>query len=95
MNVSTGAAVARGQLHHALRLPVPLRVSHAEVAELLLLGAAALLVTHHAYALSVEAREAGDHGGVVAEDPVAVQLEHVVEDALRGSRGSTGARGAG
>ena len=74
------AAEALGQLHQAQRLAVALGARHAEVALHVLLGGAPLLVADHEHRLAVEAGEAGDDRRVLAEAPVAVELDEVGEE---------------
>ena len=71
-----------GELHRAHRLPVPLRIGHAEVAPRALLDVAALLIADQRDRAAAEAPEADDDRRVVAVLPVAVELEPVVEQAL-------------
>ncbi len=61
---------------------VPLRIGHPELAARPLLDVAALLLADEHDGAAVELPEAGDHRAVVAEPPVAVQLEPVVEQPL-------------
>src|SRR5229473_4129038 len=68
-----------GQMHEAQRLAITLGVGHPEVAVQILLGVAALLVPDHHDAHAVEPRPAAHQGGIVAEQPVAVQLDEVRE----------------
>ena len=67
-----------GELHHPHRLAVALRVGHPEVAPDVLLGVGALLLADDDDPPAVEPGEAGDDRGVVAEQPVAVELDEVV-----------------
>jgi len=62
------------QPHEPQRLAVALGARHAEVAQDLLVGVAALLVTHHHDALPVEPRQPAHDGRVVREGAVAVHL---------------------
>ena len=69
-----------GQLHQPERLPVALRVGHAEVALEVFLGVAALLVADHHDRHAGQPGPAADDRGVVHVEPVAVQLDEVGED---------------
>src|SRR2546426_8243398 len=71
-----------GQLHQAQRLAVALGLGHAEVAQDLLLGIAALLVADDHAGRVAEARQAADDRGVVGEGAVAVQLLEMREQHL-------------
>src|ERR1043165_2415440 len=64
-----------GHLHDPHGLAVALGVRHAEVATDVLVGVGALLLTVEHDPPAVDAREARDHRGIVAEPPVAVQLD--------------------
>ena len=79
-----------GELHQAERLAVALGVRHAEVALQVLLRVAAALVADHHHRVAVEPRPAAHDRRVVAEEPVAVQLDEVGEDGAAGSRACTG-----
>ena len=63
-----------GQAHDAHGLAVTIGVGHAETVGNLLLGGAALAVTHEDDALAADVDQAGEHGGVVSHQAVAVQL---------------------
>jgi hypothetical protein len=69
-----------GELHRPHRLAVALGVGHAEVAPDVLVRVGALLLADDDDPSTVEAREPDDHGGVVAEQPVAMELDEVVRD---------------
>src|SRR5690606_15301272 len=56
-----------GQVEHAHGLPVPARMTHAEVARDVLFGVASLLLNDDDDLSAVEYREAGHHGRVVTE----------------------------
>ncbi len=71
-----------GELHEPERLAVPLGVGHAEVARDLLARVTPLLVADDDDAEPLEAREAADDGRVVAVEPVAVELDEVLEEEL-------------
>src|SRR5438034_4292383 len=73
-------------MHEAERLTVAFRVSHAEVPPQVLLGIAAFLMPDHHDAHPVEARPATHHGGIVAEQPVPVQLDEVREQDRKSTR---------
>ena len=75
-------AELRGQLHLVERLAVALGMGAAEEALVALLERAALLVADEHHLEVVEPGEAGADGPVVAERPVAVQLDELVEDQL-------------
>jgi hypothetical protein len=75
-------AEALGELHQAERLAVPLRPRHPEAAQDVLLGGPALLLADHHHRFTVEARQPADQRLVVAEGPVAVQLEPIGEQPL-------------
>ena len=69
---------ALGELHDAHRLAVALGVRHAEVAPDVLVGVGALLLADDDDPPAADARETRDDRRVVAEQPVAVQLEELV-----------------
>ena len=69
---------ALGELHDPHRLAVALRVGHPEVAPDVLVGVGALLLADDHDPPAVEPGEPGDHRRVVAEQPVAVELDEVV-----------------
>src|SRR5437660_461677 len=69
-----------GEPQEAERLAVSLGVGHAEVPRDLLARVTALLVTDDDDPLPVEACEAADDRGVVAVEPVAVELDEVLEE---------------
>src|SRR5207244_9646107 len=71
-----------GELHEPERLAVTLGVGHAEVARDLLARVTPLLVADDDEAEPLEAREAADDGRVVAVEPVAVELDEVLEEEL-------------
>ena len=71
-----------GQLHQAERLAIALGVRHAEVAPQVLARVAAALVADHHHRLALQPRPAGHDRGVLAEQPIAVQLDEVGEDQL-------------
>src|SRR6266699_3836470 len=77
--VHTPGAELLRQMHEAERLTVAFGVSHAEVPPQVLLRVAAFLMPDHHDAHPVEARPATHHGGIVAEQPVPVQLDEVGE----------------
>ena len=95
IRVMTGRVELLGELHQPERLAVALGVRHAEVALQVLLGVAALLVADHHHRLAVEPRPAADDGGVVAVEPVAVQLDEVGEDGAEVVEGVADAGGGG
>ena len=67
-----------GELHDPHRLAVALGVRHPEVAPDVLLGVGALLLADDDDPPAVEPGEPGDDRRVVAEQPVAVELDEVV-----------------
>ena len=75
-----GLAEPLGELHQPQRLAVSLGVRHPEVPVDLLPRVPALLVAHHHDRAPFEAGQAADDGGVVAEEPIAVELDEVVEE---------------
>src|SRR5581483_5852506 len=75
-------AVELGELHHAHRLQVALRIRHPEAPLRALLDVATLLLADERDRTAVEFAEAGDHRAVVRAAAVAVQLEPVVEQPL-------------
>ena len=94
-NVTTGRPAALRELHEAHRLAVALGVRHAEVAPHVLLGVGALLLADHDHAPALDPREARDDRLVVAEQPVAVELDELVGDLgdeLEGPRAAQVAR---
>src|SRR5204862_8326412 len=68
--------------HRVPRLAVALRVRHPEAPARALVDVASLLLTDQDDRAVPELAETGDHRAVVAERPVAVQLEPVVEQPL-------------
>ena len=84
-----------GQLHDPHRLAVALRVRHPEVAPDVLVGVVALLLADDGDTPPVEPGEAGDHRRVVAEQPVAVELDEAVGHRLDELQGPRAARGSG
>src|SRR5688572_29131 len=70
------------ELHRPHRLPIPLRVGHAEVPEAALRDVPSLLVPDECDRATPERAEARDDRVVVHAAAIAVQLEPVVEDAL-------------
>ena len=90
-----GQAELLGLLHQPERLAVPLRPRHPEAAVGVLLGVAPLLVAEHHDRPAVEAGRAADQGRIVGEEAVAVQLDVLLEDRRRCSRGCTAAGGGG
>ncbi len=76
------AVEAIGELEQPARLAVALGARHPEVPHHVLFGVPALLVAHHQHRLPVEPREAGDDRGVLAERPVARELEEVGEQVV-------------
>src|SRR5690242_11912653 len=64
------------------RLAIALRVRHPETAIDTLVDVAPLLLPDEDDRAAAELAEAGDHRTVVAERPVAVQLEPVLEQAV-------------
>src|SRR5437899_2385526 len=69
-----------GELHEAERLAIALGVRHAEVARDLLTRVAPLLVADDDDPLSLEPRQATDDRRVVPVEPVAVELDEVLEE---------------
>ena len=78
------------QLHDPHRLAVALGVRHPEVAPDVLVGVVALLLADDRDPPAVDPGEPGDHRGVVAEEPVAVELDEAVGHRRRRTRGSAG-----
>src|SRR5690606_18008123 len=68
--------------HEPQRLPVSLRMRHAEVAAQVLLHVAALLMAHHHHGPPVEPRPPAYDRFVIAVVAVAVQLDEVGERAI-------------
>src|SRR5437867_12854853 len=66
-----------GELHQAQRLPVAFGMRHPEVPCDLLARLPPLLVPDDHHALVLEAGEAGHDRRIVAEEPIAVELEEV------------------
>src|SRR4030095_2397897 len=77
-----GLAELLGHVHQPQRLAVPLGVRHPEVPGDLLARVAALLMTDDDEPLLLEARETADTRSVVAEEPIAVELDEIVEQEL-------------
>ena len=77
-----GKAVPVGELHHAHRFAVALRVRHAEVPMGALADVAAFLVPDERDGLALETAHTGHERRVVRERAVAVELDEVVEDPL-------------
>ena len=75
-------AVPVRELHHPHRLPVALRIGHAEVPLRALLEVAALLVADEGDRAAAEAADAGYERLVVRPPAVAVQLDEVVQQPL-------------
>src|SRR4051812_20150947 len=71
-----------GQLHQAQRLAVALGLGHAEVAQDLFLGVAALLMADDHAGRALEARQTAHDRGVLRVRAVAVQLFEVGEQCL-------------
>ena len=71
---------ALGELHDPHRLAVALGVRHAEVAADVLLGVGALLLADDRDPVAADGREPRDDRLVVAEHPVAVELDELVGD---------------
>src|SRR2546428_234074 len=69
-----------GELHEAERLAIALGVRHAEVARDLLTRVAPLLVVDDDDPLPLEPRQATDDRRVVPVEPVAVELDEVLEE---------------
>ena len=76
------AAELAGDLHGAEGLAIALGLGHAEVAEELLFGVAALLLADEHDGAAFELRHAGDDGGIVGEGAVAVDLLEIGQQAL-------------
>ena len=70
------------ELQHPDRLPVALRIRHAELPLRTLVDVPPLLLADEGDGSAVELPEPGHHGAVVGSAPVAVQLEPVVEEPL-------------
>src|SRR5256886_14173887 len=81
-----------GELHEAERLAIALGVRHAEVARDLLTRVAPLLVADDDDPLPLEPRQATDDRRVVPVEPVAVELDEVLEEE-RDEVGRVGALG--
>ena len=77
-----GRAKFGGELHRAQGLAIAFGLGHAPVAENFLLGVAALLLADHHDGALFEPAHAGDHGVVVGEETVAVDLVEIGEQAL-------------
>jgi hypothetical protein len=78
-----------GLLHQAQRLAVPLRAGHPEAAVGVLLRVAPLLVADHHHRAAGEPGRAAHQGRVLGEEPVAVQLDELLEqraDVVEGVR---------
>ena len=75
-------AEALGELHDPDRLAIALQVRHPEVAPDVLVGVGPLLLTDDRDHAAVEPGQAGHDRGVVAEEPVAVQLDEVLDRLL-------------
>src|ERR1035437_7898559 len=75
-------AESLGQLHHPHGLAVALGLRQTEVAANVLLGVLALLETAHDDPPAGNLRNAGHYGRVIAEEPVAVQLDELVGHAI-------------
>ena len=73
-------AEAVGEEHDALGFPEALGMRRAEVVADVLGRVAALAVTEHCDLPRPETGEPREHGGVVAVEPVTVQLDHIAED---------------
>ena len=71
-----------GELHEPERLPVALRVRHAEAAEQVLLRVTPLLLADHHHRPALEPRQPGHDRRVVREVAVAVQLHEAREARL-------------
>ena len=86
-NVTTGSAKPLGELHHPHRLAVALGMGHPEVAPDVLVGVGALLLADDDDTPVADPGEARHDRLVVAEEPVAMQLDELVgHDAGRRSR---------
>ncbi len=84
-----------GQPHLGHRLAIALGMGAAEEARVALLERLALLVPDEHHPVRVQLGPAGADGAVVAEEPVAVQLDELVEDQLQviGGHGPLGMPG--
>ena len=69
-----------GEQHRAHRLAVALGMGHAEVAPDVLVGVGALLLADDHHAVTLDARETGDHRRIVAEEAIAVELDPLVRE---------------
>ena len=88
-------AEALGELHDPDRLAIALRVRHPEVAPDVLVGVGPLLLTDDRDHAAVEPGQAGHDRGVVAEQPVAVELDEVLGHGGRRTRASAASAGCG
>ena len=82
MNVTIGRPILRRQPHLQQRLAIALRVGAAEVAGRALGQVLPLLVADEHDLVLIEVGQPGDDRLVVADGPVAVQLEELLEDQL-------------
>ncbi len=71
-----------GELHHPHRLPVALRIGHAEVPRRPLLDVTPLLVPDQRDRAALELADPGHERVIVHPPAIAVQLEEVLEDPL-------------
>src|SRR5437773_8442301 len=67
--------------HHAQRLAIAFRFAAAVMSSLRLVDVAALLANYD-HRLPFELRQSGDNGRIVAEVPVAVQLDEIGKQPL-------------
>ena len=77
--VRTGAGELFGELHDTERLAISLRIGHAEITADALVVVTALLLTDHRHRNAVELGKTGNHGGILAGEPVSVEFGEIGE----------------